>query len=199
MLVKRRQNLFKLKIGKGDPKATIAHVAAIKRALGDRASVRVDINQAWSEPMAANVIEALGDVGCDLVEQPIALSNRKGMARLAMRARIPVMADESLHGPETAFDFAADAAADVFAVKIMQSGGLFAAARVAAIADAAGIGLYGGTMLAAAGGTAPGRQLFSTFPNLEWGTELFGPLLLTEESLTEPLGSREVSLRVPTW
>jgi muconate cycloisomerase len=198
MLAKRRHNIFKLKIGKGDPKDNIAHVAAIKRALGDRASVRVDINQAWSESIAANAIAALEDVGCDLVEQPIALSNRKGMARLAMRARIPVMADESLRGPETAFDFAAHAAADVFAVKIMQSGGLFAAARVAAIADAAGIGLYGGTMLEAAVGTAAGAQLFSTFPNLEWGTELFGPLLLTEEILTEPLDYSEFSLRVPT-
>ena len=198
MLAKRRHNIFKLKIGKGDPKDNIAHVAAIKRALGDRASVRVDINQAWSEPLAANAIEALEDVGCDLVEQPIALSNRRGMARLAMRARIPVMADESLRGPEAAFDFATDAAADVFAVKIMQSGGLFAAARVAAIADAAGIGLYGGTMLEAAVGTAAGAQLFSTFPNLEWGTELFGPLLLTEEILTEPLDYSEFSLRVPT-
>lgn len=198
MLAKRRHNIFKLKIGKGDPKENIAHVAAIKRALGDRASVRVDINQAWSESVADYAIEALEDVGCDLVEQPIALSNRKGMARLAMRARIPVMADEALRGPETAFDFAADAAADVFAVKIMQSGGLFAAARVAAIADAAGIGLYGGTMLEAAVGTAAGAQLFSTFPNLEWGTELFGPLLLTEEILTEPLDYSEFSLRVPT-
>jgi muconate cycloisomerase len=198
MLAKRRHNIFKLKIGKGDPKDNIAHVAAIKRALGDRASVRVDINQAWSESIAANAIAALEDVGCDLVEQPIALSNRKGMARLAMRARIPVMADEALRGPETAFDFAADAAADVFAVKIMQSGGLFAAARVAAIADAAGIGLYGGTMLEAAVGTAAGAHLFSTFPNLEWGTELFGPLLLTEEILTEPLDYSEFSLRVPT-
>jgi muconate cycloisomerase len=198
MLAKRRHNIFKLKIGKGDPKDNIAHVAAIKRALGDQASVRVDINQAWSESTAARAIAALEDAGCDLVEQPIALSNRKGMARLALQARIPVMADESLRGPETAFDFAADAAADVFAVKIMQSGGLYAAARVAAIADAAGIELYGGTMLEAGVGTAAGAQLFSTFPNLQWGTELFGPLLLTEEILTEPLNYSDFSLHVPT-
>ena len=50
----------------------------------------------------------------------------------------------------------------------------------------------------AAVGTAAGAQLFSTFPNLEWGTELFGPLLLTEEILTEPLDYSEFSLRVPT-
>ena len=198
MLDRRRHKIFKLKIGSGEPKQDIAHVAAIKRALGDRASVRVDVNQAWSEATAAWAIAALEDAGCDLVEQPIALSNRAGMARLAATSRIPIMADESLHGPETAFDFAAHAAADVFAVKIAQSGGLFAAARVAAIAEAAGIGLYGGTMLEGAVGTVASAHLFATFPVLEWGTELFGPLLLTEEILAAPLDYSEFSLAVPT-
>ena len=198
MLQRRRHNIFKLKIGRGDPKQNIAHVAAIKRAVGDRASVRVDINQAWSEATAKWAIPALADAGCDLVEQPIALSNRAGMARLTSASRIAIMADEALHGPETAFDFAANAAADVFAVKIAQSGGLFAAGRVAAIADAAGIGLYGGTMLEGGIATVASAHLFATFPHLEWGTELFGPLLLTEEILTEPLDYSEFSLKVPT-
>src|SRR3954467_2323064 len=47
------------------------------------------------------------------------------------------------------FSYACEAAADVFAVKIAQSGGLQAAGRVGDIADAAGVGLYGGTMLEA--------------------------------------------------
>lgn len=198
MLDRRRHKIFKLKIGYGELKANIAHVAAIRRALGERASVRVDVNQAWSEATAAWAIHALEDAGCDLVEQPIALSNRAGMARLAATSRIPIMADEALQGPETAFDFAAHAAADVFAVKIAQSGGLFAAARVAAIADAAGIGLYGGTMLEGAVATIASAHLFATFPHLEWGTELFGPLLLTEEILAAPLDYSEFSLAVPT-
>lgn len=198
MLDRRRHKIFKLKIGYGEPKANIAHVAAIKRALGERASVRVDVNQAWSETTAAWAIHALEDVGCDLVEQPIAFSNRAGMARLAATSRIPIMADEALYGPETAFDFAANAAADVFAIKIAQSGGLFAAARVAAIAEAAGIGLYGGTMLESAVATIASAHLFATFPRLEWGTELFGPLLPTEEILAAPLDYSEFSLAVPT-
>src|SRR5258708_39385433 len=89
-------------------------------------------------------------------------------------------------------------AADVFAVKIAQSGGLFAGGRVAAIADAAGIGLYGGTMLEGAIGSVASAHLFATFPHLEWGTELFGPLLLTEEILTEPLDYGEFSLAIPS-
>ena len=198
MLDRRRHNIFKLKIGRGEPKQDVAHVAAIKQAVGDRASVRVDVNQAWSEATAARAIAALEDAGCDLVEQPIALSNRSGMARLATAARIAIMADEALYRPETAFDFAAHAAADVFALKIAQSGGLFAAAQVAAIAQAAGIGLYGGTMLEGAVGTIASAQLFATIQQLEWGTELFGPLLLTEEILASPLDYSEFSLAVPT-
>ena len=198
MLARRRHNVFKLKIGRGEVRADIAHVAAIKRALGDRASVRVDVNQAWSETRAARAIAALEDAGVDLVEQPIAQSNRRGMTRLAANAIMPIMADEALHGPETAFEYASHAAADVFAVKISQSGGLFAGARVAAIADAAGIGLYGGTMLEGAVGSVAAAHLFSTFPHLEWGTELFGPLLLTEEILTEPLDYSEFSLAIPS-
>ncbi len=58
---------------------------------------------------------------------------------------------------------------------------------MAAIAEAAGIGLYGGTMLEGGVGTAASAQVFSTLPKLAWGTELFGPLLLTEEILATPL------------
>jgi muconate cycloisomerase len=198
MLAKRRHNIFKLKIGRGDPQQNIAHVAAIKRALGDRASVRADVNQAWSEAVASKCLPLLRDAGVDLVEQPVALRNIGGLARLARETSVAIMADEALSGPETAFQLAQLAAADVFALKIAQSGGLFATARVAAIAEAAGIGLYGGTMLEGGVGTAASAHLFSTFPRLEWGTELFGPLLLTEEILEEPLEYGEFGLKVPT-
>lgn len=197
MLASRRHNIFKLKIGKRPLAADVAHVAAIKRAVGDQASVRVDVNQAWDEATAARGMALLEDAGVDLVEQPIARANRVGMARLAARSALPVMADEALRGPEDAFDMAARAAADVFAVKVAQSGGLRPAARVGAIADAAGIGLYGGTMLEAAIGTVASAHLFATFPHLSWGTELFGPLLLTEDILTEPLAYGDFALRLP--
>ena len=192
-----RHNAFKLKIGKRPVKEDVAHVAAIKKALGDRASVRVDVNMAWSETEARRGIAMLADAGCDLVEQPIHRSNREGMARLVARSAIPLMADEALQGPASAFDYARSAAADVFAVKLEQSGGLSAAKQVQAIADAAGIGLYGGTMLEAAVGTIASAHVFATFPKLDFGTELFGPLLLTEEILEQPLGYRAFGLDVP--
>ena len=198
MLDRRRHNAFKLKIGKRPLADDVGHVAAIKRALGERASVRVDVNQAWDECTAKRGLEMLADAGVDLVEQPIAKENRDGMARLTALARLPVMADEALQGPASAWQFASSAAADVFAVKIAQSGGLSAAKRVGAIADAAGVALYGGTMLEGPLGTVASAHLFSTFPQLSFGTELFGPLLLTEELLADPLDYSEFSLAVPS-
>lgn len=195
MLDLRRHNVFKLKIGARAPAEDIAHVAAIKRALGDRGAVRVDVNMAWDETTAARGMAALADAGCELVEQPVA--SPAALARLVRRFPVALMADESLHGPESAFELACRQAADVFAVKVEQSGGLFAAQRVGAIADAAGIGLYGGTMLEGAVGTVASAHVFATFPQLQWGTELFGPLLLTEEILERPLDYRDFSLEVP--
>ncbi|MDH0090281.1 muconate/chloromuconate family cycloisomerase [Achromobacter mucicolens] len=195
MLQERRHRIFKLKIGARDPKTDIEHVAAIKRALGDRGSVRVDVNMAWSETQAAWAIPALAQAGCELVEQPVA--SAAALARLMRRFPVALMADELLQGPDTAFEIARQHGADVFAIKIEQNGGLFAAQRVAAIADAAGIELYGGTMLEGAVSTVASAHLFASLAQLQWGTELFGPLLITEEILAQPLDYSEFELTVP--
>lgn len=198
MLDKRRHRIFKIKIGKRELRDDVAHVGAICKALGGRASVRVDVNQNWSEVQARHGMAMLHDVGCDLVEQPVAADNLAAMARLSAGQAVPLMADEALHGPRTALRIATAAGAGVFALKIAQSGGLFATAEVAAIGAAAGIGLYGGTMLEGGIGTAASAHVFATLHQLEWGTELFGPLLQTAEILAEPLAYGDFALRVPT-
>ena len=198
MLATGRHQIFKLKIGTAPYREDVAHVAAIKRALGDRASVRVDVNCAWSEAAAGQAISMLEQAGCDLVEQPLPAHQSGAMARLAARFDIPIMADEAIRGPQDGYDLARQAAADVFAVKITQNGGLNGAAQLAAIAEAAGIALYGGTMLEGGIGTAAAAQLFSALPAMEFGTELFGPLLLTEEVLREPLRYADYQLQLPT-
>jgi muconate cycloisomerase len=197
MLDARRHRVFKLKIGARAVSDDVAHVAAIKQALGDRGDVRVDVNQAWSESDAVWAVPRLADAGVSLVEQPIVASNHAGLKRLSNLSRAAIMADEALHGPADAFALASMRAADVFALKIAQSGGLLGAASVASIAGAANIELYGGTMLEGAIGTIASAQLFSTLGPMKWGTELFGPLLLTEQILTEPLRYEDFALHLP--
>lgn len=198
VLAERRHRIFKIKIGKRAVVDDVAHVGAICKAFTGRASVRVDVNQNWSEAQADLGMGLLHDAGVDLVEQPVARDAIGAMARLSARHTVSLMADEALNGPRSAFRLASAAAARVFAVKIAQSGGLVAGGEVAAIASASGVELYGGTMLEGGIGTIASAHLFATFPELAWGTELFGPLLLTEEILAEPLGYADFELAVPT-
>lgn len=197
MIAARRHDTFKLKIGKRPLAEDVAHVAAIKRALGDRGSVRVDVNQAWDRVTARRGARMLAEAGVDLIEQPLPPDDRLGMARLTATSPIAIMADEALRGPHDALDFVRDDAAHAFSLKPAQAGGLFAARDVAAIALAGRVGLYGGTMLEGSVGTAASAHLFATLPAMEWGTELFGPLLQTEQILAEPLVYGEFTLEVP--
>ncbi|AFK72697.1 CatB [Pseudomonas putida ND6] len=197
MLEQRRHRIFKLKIGANALEHDLAHVVAIKKALGDRASVRVDVNQYWSESQAIKGCQVLGENGIDLIEQPISRINRSGQVRLNQRSPAPIMADESIESVEDAFSLAADGAASIFALKIAKNGGPRAVLRTAQIAQAAGIALYGGTMLEGAVGTLASAHAFITLDQLQWHTELFGPLLLTEEIVTEAPVYRDFQLHVP--
>lgn len=135
MLSRRRHRIFKLKIGRQSVAADVAHVAAIKKAVGDRASVRVDVNMAWNESDAMRGLMGLRDAGCDMVEQPVATVAALG--RLTAQGILPIMADEVLQGPASAFELAQQHAANAFSVKTLPSGGLLAAGRVGTI-DAGG-------------------------------------------------------------
>lgn len=197
MLDTRRHRDFKLKIGKRPVKQDIAHVAAIATAVGDRGTIRVDVNQAWSLTDARYGARGLQEIGCVLIEQPVARDKLAALKALTDGYEIAIMADEVLQGPADAMRVAANRSADVFAVKVCQSGGLKPASDVIAIARAAGIDLYGGTMLESGLGTAAAIQLFATVPDWQFGTELFGPLLLKDEILAEPLEYKDFSVSVP--
>ncbi|WP_077035526.1 muconate/chloromuconate family cycloisomerase [Pelomonas sp. KK5] len=192
----RRHRVFKLKIGRGEPQANIAHVARIKKALGDDILVTVDVNQAWDEATATRAIAQLEAAGVGLVEQPVPRRQKAAMARLAARFDVPIMADESIDGPEDALEIAQSAAADVLALKISKSGGLMATLRAAAVGDAAGLGLYGGTLLEGSVGSIAAAHVFATLPQLRWGTELFGPLLLKEDVVLERPDFRDFELHL---
>ena len=88
-----------LKIGSNAVADDVAHVIAIKRALGERGDVRVDVNQAWSETDAIWAGARLAEAGVSLVEQPIAATNRAGLKRLTQLAQVPIMADERCTAP----------------------------------------------------------------------------------------------------
>jgi muconate cycloisomerase len=197
MLESRRHRQFKLKIGKRSVKDDLAHVAQIKSALGDAAILTVDVNQAWDMHAARWGVKGLQDIGVAMVEQPIPAAQINNLASLSQSCEIAVMADEALRGADDAMNYARGPAADAFAVKVAQSGGLSNARDVIAIGQAAGLGIYGGTMLETGVGTAAALQLFCTVDKLHWGSELFGPLLFKDDILTTPLRYADFQVHLP--
>jgi muconate cycloisomerase len=185
LIEQRRHKVFKLKVGRRDVAADVAHVAAIKRALGDEVLITVDANQAWDEAEATRAVA-------------VSRRHRGALARLSARFDVPIMADEGFNDAIDAFELARNAAADVFALKLSKAGGPGETLRAAAVADAAGIGLYGGTLLEGSLGSVAAAHTFATCPQLAWGTELFGPLLLKDDIVVERPVFRDFELHLPT-
>ena len=188
---------IKLKMGALEPAADTARVEKIASSLAQVTSVRVDLNGAWDELTATRLLPRLEQAGIDLVEQPTPAWDVDALARLCALLRIPVMADESLRSDHDALTLATRRAADVFSLKIGKSGGLLATRRIAAVAHAAGIPCHGGTGIESSLGTLAGAHLLATLPAVTWGSELFGPLLMTDGLLAEPLDYRDGALHLP--
>ena len=70
--------------------------------------------------------------------------------------------------------------------------------KVAAVAEAAGIGLYGGCLLESSVGAAAHLQVFAGLRELAWGCEHFGPQILTGDLVTEPLRFADFHIHLPT-
>ena len=188
---------IKLKMGALEPAADTARVEKIASSLAQVASVRVDLNGAWDELTATRLLPRLQQAGIDLVEQPTPAWDLDALARLSGLLRIPVMADESLRSDHDALTLATRRAADVFSLKIGKSGGYLATQRIAAVAQAAGIPCHGGTGIESSLGTLAGAHLLATLPAVTYGSELFGPLLMTDGLLAEPLDYRDGALHLP--
>lgn len=196
----RRHRGFKIKIGKGDPWREAARAIQTAEAIwaeDSEARCTVDLNQAWDEPTAVQLLPRFQDAGFALIEQPVPHWNIAAMIRLAARLDVPLLADEGLWDYHDAFDAFARGATDVYAVKIAKGGGLRRAWKAAATAEAAGVPLYGGMALESSIGTAAGLQLFSALPELAWGCELIGPRLLAHDLVKTPIEYRDFEVCVP--
>jgi len=194
----RLHRTFKIKIGAQTPEQDMARLRLISRALGDRAELIADINQAWDETTARKFLPRLRDIGIALVEQPVPAWNISALARLRQTAGgPPLLADECVFSPHDMMAVAQANAADAVSLKLVKHGGVLALKNVAAIAQAAGIGLYGGCLLESSIGAAAHLQVFATLPTLVWGCEHFGPQILVDDLAETPLHYENFEVHLP--
>lgn len=197
-LAEHRHRIFKIKIGARSPEEDVALVSAIARELAGQARFTVDVNQAWDGNTARRYVPELADAGVDLIEQPVAKWNIEGLASLVARPlRTLIMADESVCSAQDALMLSKQNASHVFSLKVAKHGGLLRTRKVAAVAEAADIGWYGGTMLETSLGSAASAHVFSTLPGKHHGCELFGPQLLVDDIVEEPMVVQDYDLHIP--
>lgn len=198
MLAERRHRIFKIKIGAREPAADVAHVSQIARALAGQASLTVDVNQAWDGNTARRYLPQLVENGVSLIEQPVARWNVEALKSLtAALAPALIMADETVCTPQDAMMLARQRACHVFSLKVAKHGGLLRTRKVAAIAEAADIDWYGGTMLETSLGSAASAHVFSTLGSSHHGCELFGPQLLVDDIVETRMPVQDYALQLP--
>jgi len=198
-LAQKRHRIFKMKIGARRPEDDVAHVSQIARGLQGQATLTVDVNQAWDGATARRYLPPLIDAGVTLIEQPVAKWNLAALQTLSQTLgdRAHLMAYESVCTLQDAMQLARSQAGQVFSLKVAKHGGLLRTAQVAAVAEAADIGWYGGTMLETSIGSAASAHVFSTLGPQHHGCELFGPQLLVDDVVSERMVIRDFELQLP--
>jgi o-succinylbenzoate synthase len=151
---------LKVKVGK-DPAMDIERIKAIYAATADVALIRLDANQGWTPKQAVSALRALEESGVqlELVEQPVRGDDIEGMKYVTERIQTPVMADESSFGPREAIDIIRMRAADIINIKLMKTGGVSNALKIADIAGVYGVECMIGCMLESSIGVAAAAHI----------------------------------------
>jgi L-alanine-DL-glutamate epimerase-like enolase superfamily enzyme len=163
-------NLLKLKLGEGE--GDLERVAAVRRARPD-ARLICDANEGWSTDQLENNAGALAALGVEMVEQPCPQDRDEGLR--GMKLPLLLCADESCH-------VAADVEFligryQIASIKLDKAGGVTGALELAKAAQAQGMEIMVGCMLATSLAIAPGVLV----GQLASYVDLDGPLALTRD------------------
>ncbi|GKQ49621.1 muconate/chloromuconate family cycloisomerase [Bradyrhizobium sp. Ce-3] len=196
-LRRREHRQFKIKFGFNRPQADLKRLQTLRAGLGDEVRLIVDVNQGWTEAECIRFMPALEELDVALIEQPVSALQLEAMVRVAARTSIPLLVDEAAFTKEEIARVATMGCGSVYSLKLVKSGGLFEIKRAAAVAGAHGLELYGGCLLESSIGAAAHLAAFATLPKLEWGTEHFGPRILVEDLVVNPIRFDEFEICVP--
>ncbi len=189
--------LIKLKTGFRDHAFDVMRLERIAAEFPEF-RVRVDYNQGLSIEEAPARVRDVAAFGPDFIEQPVAAHHFDMMARLRDETTVPLLADESVFGPEDMTRAARDGICDGVSVKIMKAGGLTRAQSVARIAAANGLSAYGGDMFEAGLAHLAGAHMIAATPEITLGCEFYqATYFLKEDILETPFPVRDGQVIVP--
>jgi L-alanine-DL-glutamate epimerase-like enolase superfamily enzyme len=163
--------LLKLKLGGGDAQ-DIARVAEVRRN-APAARLIVDANEGWTIDQLTALAPDLIRLGVALVEQPLPAGADRALADFPFP--LPLGADESCHGVASLVEL--QGRYRVVNIKLDKTGGLTGALALKAAAQARGLGVMVGCMVATSLSMAPAFLLAQDADFVD----LDGPLLLERD------------------
>lgn len=157
-----------LKIKGGlDPAEDVNRVQAIHRALPEHI-LRLDADGHYSVQEALDVARALERV-IEMLEQPTKPGDLEALRQVKEVSPVPVLSDQSVRGPSSALQLAANKAVDGLSIKLVTSGGLRSARQIDAIARAAHLATMISCFIEPALLVSAGLSLALCSPNVRYG------------------------------
>lgn len=138
-------SILKIKLGESEEES-VKTLRLIREALPN-VVIRVDANQAWSAKKSLRIIEQIAPLQIELIEQPVKADDFNALKEVSAKSAIPILADESVFGYEDAVRILDERAADFINLKLMKSGGIYEAAKIANLAKQRGAKIMIGSML----------------------------------------------------
>ena len=149
--------------------------------------VRVDFNQGLAPEGALAHVRDVATFKPTFIEQPVRAHLFDLMVEIRNAIDVPLLADESVFGPEDATRAVREGICDGMSVKIMKSGGLRRAQEVARVAAANGLSAYGGDMFEAGLAHLAGTHMIAATPEITLGCEFYqAKYFLAEDILEAP-------------
>lgn len=176
--------IIKLKTGFKDHAFDIMRLEKLRRDYPEF-DIRVDFNQGLHHDDALGRVQDVASFEPTFIEQPVAAHQRNLMARIRDSIDVPLLADESVFGPEDMTDAVALGLADGVSIKIMKAGGLSRAQTVARMAASAGMSAYGGDMFEAGLAHLAGTHMIAATPEITLGCEFYQARYFLVEDLLE--------------
>jgi o-succinylbenzoate synthase len=151
---------LKIKVGK-DSKKDLQRIKAVSKSVGRDIALRLDVNQGWKPKEAVSIIRKLEDldINIELVEQPVKAHDFEGLKFVTDNVYLPILADESVFSPKDAMEIINMRAADLLNLKLMKTGGIYNALKIAAMAETAGIECMIGSMMESSIGATAAAHL----------------------------------------
>jgi muconate cycloisomerase len=166
-------------------------LGGIRRVMGSKADLRVDVNEAWKPEEVEKQTEQLRGARPSAIEQPVRHKDVGVLGAIRRRLGVPIVLDESLCSEADARRVIDEGLCDIFNLRLSKCGGMIRCVQLARMAAQAGLACQLGCQVGETGIlSAAGRHFASSIKGLRYVEGSFDRLVVAEPLITEDITFR---------